>query len=527
MKETIPSFLVPRSSPQAAFEKFGLRPRGAGRAASSDVAYAGLSPAARFRNALEELGGLYAAFGLFLCWRADLLRPEFLGRLRQLQVDPPPIEIAEFTRILASELGEAGVTLAQNLETRPCWNTLARCAYRTQYQGRGIVAQVARDPIPDSAFEAFDEGIRLLEEDGLKLAVMPETLASFREWMRLTDSPDRERSYLEAVNSARAKTMTQYPVLIPAISSGRVLCLEWVDGATVASLIAAGSAPAAERVAECVLEQICTVSAVDGDFDPESMVVTQAGKLVLRRANRLVSIPPFQTRHSLKYVSGVLASNGAAAAQMLVKLASSRNGLSLENRLRDELSNLEPELKINLQFPPSASIFEDNWRALTRIGAEKPLFLDILHRNLIAAGYWNAETAPATLPVRDFLAEAQWPVLGRMLRTRLGELATREAASDWFIGSGLLFFESIRQFNHLAEGLRENDLSMGVDLQREDDTSKVHERIRSGILIGMLLVVFLACLRFAVSAEGAWSAVLSGFAIVAGLALFWFVSRFD
>jgi hypothetical protein len=527
LKESIPSFLIPQSSPQAAFEKFGLRPRGAGRGAWSDAAYAGLSPSARFRNALEELGGLYAAFGLFLCWRADLLRPDFLGRLRQLQAAPPPIETAEFARILSGELGEAGMTLAQNLEARPCWNTLARCAYRTQYQGRGIVAQVARDPIPDSAFQEFEAGVGLLEEEDLKLAVKPETLASFREWMRLTDSPDRERSYLEALASAREKTMTQYPVMIPAISSGRVLCLEWVEGASVASLIAAGSAQAAECIAECVLEQICTIAAVDGDFDPESMVVTQAGKLVLRRANRLVAIPPFQTRHALKYVSGVLASNGAAAAHMLVKMASSRQGLSLENRLRDELSNLEPELKINLQFPPSAAIFEDNWRALTRIGAEKPLFLDILHRNLVAAGYWNAETAPAALPMRDFLAEAQWPVLGRMLRTRLAELATREAASDWFIGSGLLFFESLRQLNHLAEGLRENDLSLGVDLQREDDPSKVHERIRSGILIGMLLVVFLACLRFAVSAEGAWSVVLSACAGVAGFALFWFVSRFD
>ena len=48
---------------------------------------------------------------------------------------------------------------------------------------------------------------------------------------------------------------------------------------------------------------------------------------------------------------------------------------------------------MNLQFPPSAAIFEGNWRALARTGAEKPLFLDIMHRNLIAVGYWNAESS--------------------------------------------------------------------------------------------------------------------------------------
>ena len=527
MKKTIPSAFIPRLDPGATFERYGLRSRGLGRGSTLEPAYAALSPAARFRNALEELGGLYAAFGQFLCWRADLLRPDYLGRLRQIHVTPPSMEIALFTRILESELNEAASPLAQSLEREPCWNTLARCAYRAQHQGRTIAVQVARDPIPDAAFEAFDAGIARMDEEGARQALKPAALAGFREWMRLTDSPARERSYIEALGAVQGKTVAQYPTLIPEISTERVLCFEWIEGRSFASLIAEGSAPAVERLAECVLEQICTLAAVDGDFDPESMALSPQGKLIVRRANRMVAIPPFLTRYGLKYVSAVLASNGGAAAQMLLRLGSTRHGLNLEQRLLDELSNLEPELKINLQYPPSAAIFEDNWRALTRIGADKPLFVDILHRNLIATGYWNAETAPQTAPARDFLAEAQWPVLGRMLRARLGEMATRDTASDWFIGSGLLFFESLRQMNRLAEGLRENDFSMGVDLQRDEDNTKVHERIRLGILIGMLLVVFLACLRFAVSAEGAWSAVLSGLAVIAGFALFWFVSRFD
>jgi hypothetical protein len=181
-----------------------------------------------------------------------------------------------------------------------------------------------------------------------------------------------------------------------------------------------------------------------------------------------------------------------------------------------------------VQFPPSAAIFEGNWRALKRTGVQEPLFLDILHRNLIAVGYWNAEAAVPALPAPDLIADAQWPVLGRILRTRLGEMATRETASDWFVGSGLVFFEAMRQVNRLAEGLRENDISLGVEAQNgEDDEGKAHTRIRLGILIGMLFVLFLACLRFAVSADGIWSAALSALAIASAFALFWFVSRFE
>ncbi len=526
MKERSPS-------PESAFNRFGLRSRSFFGGRRTDAAYAELPEPARFRNALEELGGLYAAYGRFLCWRADLLRTEYLGRLRHIKVATDPIPVPEFGSLLSKELGDRGAALVSALDASPCWSTLARCAYRSQFQGRAIAVQVARDPIPDSDFESFELGLRLIEEERLREAMTSRVLAEFREWMRIPDSPARERSYLEALGLMRERTLAQYPVLIPEISTERVLCFEWVEGESVAARIANGSAEVVERVAEYVLEQFCSAAAVDADFDAESMVITPSGKLALRRANRLLAIPAPLMHSGLKYISAVLASNAPGAAQALVRLAAGSSNLTLEARLLDELSNLEPELKINLQFPASAAVFEGNWRALKRTGARKPLFLDILHRNLIAVGYWTAETAPAPATPEaiaappDPIAAAQWPVLGRILRERLGDMVSRETASDWFIGSGLLFFESIRQVNRLAEGLRESDISVGVDLQAGEDSGKTDERIRLGVFIGMLLLVFLGSLRFAFSAAGGWSVALSIVAAAAAIALFWFLSRFD
>lgn len=504
-----------------------MRSRGPWRGPAIEPAYAELSGAARFRNALDELGGLYVALGEFLRWRADLLDVDYLGRLRHLKVVVEPISRSNASAMLSSELGATGTALAARLYGEPCWNTMARCAYRAEYQGRQIAVQFARDPIPDAAFESFEKGIRLIEEDKLADALCARTLTHFREWMRLSDSPARERSYLDALQSVRETSLTQYPILIPELSTANILCTEWVEGEPISARIAQGSSAAVERAAECVLEQICIIAAIDGEFDPDSMVITPSGRLALRRANRLLAIPAPLTHSCLKYISAVLASNAPAAAQTLVRLSVGRSAMNLEARLLDELSNLEPELKVNLQFPASAAILEGNWRSLKRAGEGNPLFLDMMHRNLIAVGYWNAETAAAPAPAKDYIAEAQWPVLGRLLRTRLGDMMNRETASDWFIGSGLLFFETMRQMNRLAEGLRENDLSMGVDLQGERDPAKTHRRIRLGIFIGMLLVVFLASLRFAMSADGAWSWALSAVAIITGFALFWFVSRFD
>lgn len=509
--------------PTAVFEKYGLKTRRWGTP-KADLSPSSLPLPARFRNALEELGGLHTEFACFLAWRADILRTDYLGHLRQVRCQAPSIPRAEFERILQSELPSLSVTL----ESEPCWSTLSRCAYRAKHEGRWIAVQIARDPVPDREIERAITNLAALDEPSLGQALKPELFEQFRQWLRLADSPARERSYLDALHALRDRTLVQYPTLLRPISTDRVLCFEWTEGEPVGRLIAEGKAEAVQRVAEYVLEQICTVSAIDADLDPEAIVLTRNGRLALRRASRLISIPPALAGACLKYISAVLAANAPAAANQLVKLASGRTALHLESQLLDELSNLEPELKVNLQFPASTSVFEGNWRALTNTGIAKPLFLDAMHRNLIATGYWNAETTAAQAPVTDFIAEAQWPVLEQMLRTRVGELLNRDTASDWFLGSGLLFFESIRQLNRVAEEIRENEISVGVDLQTPDQESKKTNRaIRQGVFIGMLVVLFLVTVKVAASEQGVLAILLSITAAAMAFALFWFVSRFD
>ena len=130
----------------------------------------------------------------------------------------------------------------------------------------------------------------------------------------------------------------------------------------------------------------------------------------------------------------------------------------------DEFSGIEPELKVHMWFPASAGAFESNWRALARITPSRPLFLDCLHRNLVAVGYWSSDSVRAGGPMVDAIADAQWPVVGSLLRTQLGMLMNRESANEWGIGSGLLMFGTLREMNRMAEEIRENDITVGVDL---------------------------------------------------------------
>ena len=73
------------------FDRHGLRSTGfLGRGARIPVGEGGTDGlAAGLRDALEQLGGLYAAFGRFLSWRADLLGASYLVKLRDIKLNLP------------------------------------------------------------------------------------------------------------------------------------------------------------------------------------------------------------------------------------------------------------------------------------------------------------------------------------------------------------------------------------------------------------------------------------------------------
>lgn len=498
-------------SPAQIFDRYGLKTRRAWQAPEPLPAHAGLPLFARFRNALEELGGLYAEYARFLGWRADLQRPDAHQRFRNSRAPAPPAP--DPPRI-------AGVALHGD----PVWSTPSRCAWKGEYQGRAVVAQVARAAPAARVYERLYEGLQAIEEPAIAPLITDAVIDEFRQWARLADSLDRERGYLEALATVGSGLLAEYPALIPEISGEHALCFEWIEGEPLAACLARGDRNAVARAAEYVLEQITTVLAIDGDFDPDAMVITPGGRLAVRSVPRMVAIAPSLAGAALKYASAVLSQNAPAAAHLLVKLATGRTDLNLETKLLNELSNLEPELKVNLQFPASAAVFESNWRALSRAIKDRPLYLNLMHRNLLAVGYWNAESGGA----EDLLIEAQWPVLSKLLRTRFGDLMTRETISDWAIGSGLIAFETVRQAGRVAEQLRDNEISVGVELQREDEgRHQANRSIRRGVFVGMLVMTFLVSLRLAWALDGPWSAILSAVAAGTGIALFWFVSRLD
>jgi len=451
---------------------------------------------------------LSGAFAVFLTYRSDVLRAGQVAGLRTRRANTLP----------AIAFAAAGVAL----EATPCWSTASTCAYKGQWNGRTVVLQATRDPIGTSDWAGFDKRVREEFTGAIEPERSGQLLAQFREWMALGNDPVRERAYLEAIASLEGKVAAGYPKVVPELCGGKVLAWEWVEGEPVSRLLAQGSKQAAGQLAELVLEQILTLNVIDAELDLDQ-IVSAGGRLVVRRANRLVAVPAPQVRTAMRYVAAVLSGNSPVAARALLKLAWGRDAAGqLESKLVDELAHLTPELKGRYRFPPSAAVFESNWRALARLNGSAPLFLDSMHRNLIAVGYWNSEILPGT----DAIADSQPAVLGRLARQRLGNLFDRQTIGEWVGGSGLLVFETFRQMSRFADEFRENELAVGVDARGgEEDPAGGNQVVRQWILAVVLFVVFAVAVRWAAMAPAPWAAACAGIAIAAAGGLFWSVAR--
>jgi hypothetical protein len=494
---------------RAVFDRYGLRATGRlwGGAAIPDDESTSEGVGKRLRDALEQLGGLYAAFGRFLGWRSDLLDAACIGHLRHLNLNLPVVPVSVVKGIIRRELPDATDELADNLEAPPVWNTLARTAYVSRYRDQRVIVQVARDPVSEESFAAFEKGVRSLSRPEVAGMVTPSVLSQFREWIRSGESLVRERSLLEALGKYAGETLVEYPRLIPELKAFSILCWPDVSGSPVSALIEQGDQQAPVLIASAILEQFYSLSIVAAELDLDAMFIGQNNRLHFRRLNSALSVLPNRVNAGIQYATAVVAGDATVSAQKLIALTLSRPSPDLERRLLDEFSGIEPELKVNLWFPPSAEAFENNWRALARILPSRPLFLDCLHRNLIAAGYWNSDA------------------VGGLIRTQFGMLMNRQSAEEWAIGSGLLMFGALREMNRLVEEMRENDIRVGIDfdepLRQEDQAPQSSY----GLVLGALLVVFLAGLRWGSVAPEPWSALLKILAAGALPAMFWAISR--
>jgi hypothetical protein len=274
---------------------------------------------------------------------------------------------------------------------------------------------------------------------------------------------------------------------------------------------------------ESWLEQPLLLSLLDSTATAENYVLLADGGLGLETIPALCPVPVEWHHELLQYLASAVAGNSARALQMLARICGNE-AYATERVLQEQLSALQPELRIERTTAESVAAVENYWRALSRTSLQPPLFLQLFHRNLALLAQAPAKQTGA----RDVVSEAMWPVLARILQFRVGELLATEKGIELVGESTLLMLSGLRQMIVTLEQVRDNDLALEIDSQPAEDQGHRRNRRTAGIIRSAFgLVLFLFSLRVAESSTGAVALAATAAAAASAAAVCILVSRID
>ncbi len=226
--------------------------------------------AKRMREALEELGPTFCKIGQILSTRPDLLPPEFIDQLAQLQDHVPPLSEEQVVTVMEQELGVPWEDVFDHVAPEPlAAGTIAQVHRAVLANGEKAVVKVQR---PD-ARGLIEQDLALLEVFAAKASDRPGLKAVIdlkAVFEHLSESLHRELDFRnEARNVQRmGEVIASFdrlavPTLFTDFSTGRLLVMGDVAGGPIGI---APQGPIRSTAARQLLESFYKQVMVDGFF---------------------------------------------------------------------------------------------------------------------------------------------------------------------------------------------------------------------------------------------------------------------
>lgn len=402
----------------------------------------------RFRQALEDRGGLFATFGQFLTGRAELLPSSYISDLRGIK---RPSD-SDSAALLARETGDK-LSAFHLIRVAPCAEV-----YGAAYDNRSIVVEVFRPTdglLTGPAWDEFQREIRVLDGGPESAVTRVPAIESFRRWVELQADIERKRTLLRNLREVPGSSMCRFPALIQTLQSSRCLAYEAMGGRPLEDDLRIRPNPAnasLQSLMEALLEQSLLLSVVDADLLIENYLWNNGG-IGFRAVPALSPVPIEWYAEFLQYVVSVITGETRRAIQMLAHMSAGRNPSDAERLLLRAFAGLPPELKVKASTPGTVSAFETYWRTYAASGMMLAPFLELFHRQMTMLDQWHADISASS----DVTTESLWAVMGRILRFRVSQNLTLEKTKGWVVGSGLLAMASARQLASSLTQVRDFD----------------------------------------------------------------------
>lgn len=244
----------------------------------------------QIRKALEELGPTFIKLGQILSTRPDLIPPEYVKELQQLQDNVPPISFSEAAKIIDGEIGAPPDVEFDHFDRNPVGSASIGQVYSAELPtGEPVAVKVQRpglDEIVETDLvilgEAADAAERMASLSVYDIKGMFEefafTLRNELDYTREARNVERFRGNFMDVQGI------QIPKVYWEYTTSKVLTLDRLEGPKITDIetidkMHVDRRGLAERFAAMILDQIFEYGAFQGDPHGANFVVMKNGDI--------------------------------------------------------------------------------------------------------------------------------------------------------------------------------------------------------------------------------------------------------
>lgn len=459
--------------------------------------------ARRLRLALDEAGVVFVKFGQVMSTRRDLLPPEFVDELSQLQNQVAPVGWEQVERLLAEELGRPVPEVFTELDPIPLAAGSIAQVHRARLRtGEQVVVKLRRPGIAATVDRDLDITWRMASmlaqrAEWARSIGIRELAAGFAEALREELDFTIEARNMASVAAARSDGTVAIAQARHELSSSRVLVMDYLDGLPLDQAAPIIDERGLDRaaLATTLLHTLLTQILFDGVFladpHPGNLMLLRDGRLGLLDFGSVGRIDATLRAVLQRLLLAIDTGDPTAVSDALIEVVDRREEIDetgLERAVGRFMTRyLGPGLPVDMEM------FAEMLRLVTRYGVSVPPELAAVFRALATAEGTLTQLAPDF----DIVAQARAFATSRLHHAVLPR-SLRTTVTAEVVKLLPLVRRLPRRLDRITSALEHGRLSTGVrpfadDRDRRVVTALVHQTLftilaaATGIVAAILL----------------------------------------
>lgn len=448
---------------------------------------------------LVALGPAFIKLGQLLSTRPDLLPPEYIDALSDLQDNVPPFEFAEVERIVNEELGERMSKAFESFESTPLASASLGQVHRAVLRdGSPVVVKVRRPRIREQVeeeLEVLNTVAGFLQKNTRfgKLIDLEELMRYFSKTLL------RELNYLKEAEHMRVlgRNLREFDrLVIPApiddYTTDKVLTMEPIKGRKITDIsplrqMDIDGDKLVDQLFEAYLKQIVIDGFMHADPHPGNVHLTDDNRIALLDMGMVAYIGDESREKYLKLLLYLGDAQGDKLARLLIDMSRTPNMPDRDNFEKEIDLLLQENKHMTMGSLRTGNLIFELVGTAGRNGFVLPIEFSLLGKALLNLDQVGRMIAPDFNP-REAIKKHTVELMRKYTR--------RNLSSHHFLTALIETKEFVEllpaRLNKLLDNAAENKLRLNVDALDEkklvDGFQKIANRITMGLIIAALLV---------------------------------------